>query len=226
MSSIRLQKILADAGVASRRTCESLILAGLVKVNGTVVRILGSKADPTIDTITVKGKPVRMKEKNVFIKLYKPRGYVSSNVSREGKSILELVKIPDRVFPVGRLDKESEGLLILTNDGDYALKATHPRFEHEKEYVVELDKPLEQRHVRQIEGGFELEGEKLLPMRVSKMPLGSLSIKLILKEGKKRQIRRVFDEMGYSVRRLIRVRIGNITLGNMQPGEWKTFILS
>lgn len=226
MSSIRLQKILADAGVASRRTSESLILAGLVKVNGTVVRILGSKADPATDTITMKGKPVRMKAKNVFIKLYKPRGYVSSNVSREGKSILELVKIPDRVFPVGRLDKESEGLLILTNDGDYALTATHPRFEHEKEYLVELDKPLESRHVRQIEGGFELEGKKLLPMRVSKMPQGSLSIKLILKEGKKRQIRRVFDEIGYSVRRLIRVRIGNITLGNMQPGEWKTFIPS
>lgn len=218
----RLQKILAEAGVASRRKAEELIQAGHVQVNGKVRQALGTKADPDVDEILVRRKPIR-REKKIYLMVYKPRGYVSSTVGKEGKSVLELVQTKERVYPVGRLDKESEGLLILTNDGDYALKAAHPRYEHQKEYVVELDKPFNEEAEARLQKGMSLQGEKLAPMFVSGRKAGGLIIKLVLKEGKKHHIRRVLDELGFVVKRLTRIRIGNITIGRMRPGEWRAF---
>lgn len=223
MSSVRLQKIIAEAGIASRRKAEELILAGKVMVNGRVRQELGTKADPQKDKILVNRKPIKQKKK-MYIMLYKPRGFISSTVSREGQSVLELVHTGERLYPVGRLDKESEGLLILTNDGDYALKATHPRYEHEKEYMVELDKPLSPNDERRLGSGtMLLEGTRLAPIRISGRKPGSLVVKLVLKEGKKHHIRRVLDQLGYAVKRLVRIRIGNIRLGQMQPGQWQAF---
>ncbi len=220
---IRLQKILAEAGIASRRKAEELILAGNVMVNGKVRQALGTKADPDKDKILVNRRPIK-REKKIYIMLYKPRGYVSSTTNTEGKSVTELVDVEERLYPVGRLDKESEGLLILTNDGDYALKATHPRYEHEKEYLVELDKPFATGDERRLTSGtMQLDGKRLAPMRISGRKQDGLIVRLVLKEGKKHQIRRVLDQLGYAVKRLTRVRIGNISIGQMQSGEWHTF---
>ena len=223
MALERLQKIIAESGITSRRKAEELILAGKVMVNGKVRQALGTKADPDCDEILVNKKSIR-REKKTYIMLYKPRGYVSSTTSEQGKSVLELIKTSQRLYPVGRLDKESEGLLILTNDGDYALKATHPRYEHEKEYMVELDKILSVEDERRLGSGkMLLDSERLAPMRVSGRRQGGLMLKLVLKEGKKHQIRRVLDQLGYTVKSLVRIRIGNINIGQMQPGEWHAF---
>jgi len=219
---MRLQKIIAEAGIASRRKAEELILAGRVSVNGICIRELGTKADAAKDKILVDKKPI-VREKKAYIMLYKPVGYVSSSVSTQGQSVLDLVPSEMRLYPVGRLDKESEGLLILTNDGEYALHAMHPRYEHEKEYLVELDKPLAPKDEATLLSGMMLEGKKLAPMRVSARKQEGLVVKLVLREGKKHQIRRVMDQLGYTVRRLVRIRIGNISLGQMQPGEWHAF---
>lgn len=219
----RLQKIIAEAGVASRREAERLMTAGQVRVNGQLVRELGSKADPEVDHITVRGKLLSI-EKKVYIKLYKPVGYLSSRSSAQGPSVLQLVKkVPERVYPVGRLDKDSEGLMILTNDGDYALQMMHPRYEHDKEYVVELNKALPDEAYTPIKSGMRLEGERLAPMKIKVMDEEGKQLRMILKEGKKRQIRRVMERFGCRVMKLTRVRIGEEQLGDLKPGAWEYF---
>lgn len=219
---MRLQKALAEAGVASRRAAEKLITDGRVNVNGKLVRELGTKVDPAKDHIEVNQKPIAV-EKKVYIKLYKPVGYVSSVSSQEGQSVLRLIDAPERVYPVGRLDKRSEGLMILTNDGDYALKTMHPRYEHEKEYVVDLDMPLSPLQKSKIERGPIVDGILYLPMKVQFTDETGKQVRMTLQEGKNRQIRRVFEHLGYRVKRLVRVRIGKLHLGKMEPGEWSYF---
>lgn len=224
MTAERLQKILASAGVASRRDCESLIVAGRVAVNGKTVHELGTRVDLTYDVVTVDGAPVVLPTERVYLMLHKPAGYVSTAEDPQGRPIvLDLVPIPVRVFPVGRLDVDSEGLLLLTNDGELTHQLTHPSFAVEKEYRALLDRPPDPAALRDWRAGVMLNDERTAPAWVEVLERRSEGtwIKVVLQEGRKRQIREVARLLGYHVRRLIRVREGNLHLGDLPPGEWR-----
>jgi len=230
MPEIRLQKYLAQAGIASRRQSERLIVGGKVKVNDKVRDILGVTIDPENDKVEVFGKIIKP-EKFVYIILNKPVGVLSTcKKDREkGRTILDLVKSEERLYPVGRLDKNSSGLLLLTNDGDLALKLTHPRYEHEKEYEVEIDKDLSSEDLKKMSRGIIIEGKKTLPAKISAKggsafggkKIKSKKFRMILREGRKRQIRKMCDALGYQIKSLQRIRMGNLSLGNLAFGKWR-----
>jgi len=217
----RLQKILARAGYGSRRACEELIAQGRVTVNGKVAR-LGDKADPYKDEIRVDGERVRKLERPLYIALYKPRG-VLSDAEKGRKSVLDLVPIEGRVYPVGRLDVTSEGLMLLTNDGDLAHRLTHPRYGHEKEYHVLVEGHPSEKTLEKWRRGVYLEGRRTRPatVEVMKQEKDTTWLRVVMREGRKRQIRRIAAMLGHPVRRLIRVRIGPLELGTMKPGQWR-----
>jgi pseudouridine synthase len=220
----RLQKIMAEAGFGSRRTCEELIRAGVVRVNGQVA-VLGTKADATRDEITVRGRAIR-REKMVYIMLNKPKGVLSSTEDEldEGRqTVRDLVNLPGHLYPVGRLDKPSEGLILLTNDGHLAHRLTHPRYEHEKEYLVLVYGQPSADTLAQWQRGVRLDGEMTAParVRIDKTMPDATWLTVILREGKKRQIRRVAAALGHEVRQLIRVRIGPLVLSGLETGQWR-----
>lgn len=222
----RLQKILAHAGVASRRTSETLIEQGRVAVNGKVVTQLGVKADPRQDTITVDGQPLpKLTQKLVYIIVNKPRNVLSAASDERGRrTVVDLVGIPERVYPVGRLDLNSEGLILLTNDGDLTEKLTHPRYHLEKEYrVLVAGKPSTQTLQRWQQGGIEIEGKPAARAVVERMKTEKdhVWLRIILTEGRKRQIRQVARALGHPVKRLERIRIGPLKLGRLKPGQWR-----
>ena len=223
--TVRLQKILADAGVASRRAAEALIAAGRVSVNGVVVTTLGAKADPQHDQIRLDGRLIARDAPPLYFALNKPVGYVSTaSDERRRPTVLDLVRdVPARLYPVGRLDRDSEGLLLLTNDGDLALRLTHPRYGVEKEYAVLLDREPRPEALGLLATGIELDGRRTAPARVRRLertPAG-VWIAIALHEGRKRQIRRMCAALGLHVLRLIRVRIGPVRLGALPPGAYR-----
>lgn len=220
MAKIRLQKYLSQAGIASRRQSERLIVEGRVKINGKIKNTLGSTVDPQKDKVEIFGKIVRP-EKFVYIMLNKPVGVLSTckKDKEKGHTILDLVKSEERLYPVGRLDKNSSGLLLLTNDGDLALKLTHPRYEHEKEYEVKIDKNLSKEDLKKLSQGIIIEGKKTLPAKIRK--ISSKKFKMILREGRKRQIRKMCDALGYQIKNLQRIRMGNLNLGELSVGQWR-----
>ena len=215
---VRLQKFMAECGVASRRAAEKLIAAGKVKVNGEVAHI-GTKIDPSADKVAVNGKPLKHREKKLYIKLNKPIGVVSAASDQKETTVVDLIKnVPGRLYPVGRLDMGSEGLMILTNDGELADRLMHPRHEHEKEYEVTVRSPLSDAQLEELRQGIVLDGRKTLAARVSRK--GANRFNMVLREGKKRQIRRMVETLGNKVKRLKRVRIGNVRLGGLVTGEY------
>ena len=220
----RLQKVMAHAGVASRRKSEEIIAAGRVKVNGKKVTEMGIKVDPQKDIIEVDGKEIS-KEKKVYYKLYKPTGYVTTVEDPQGRNtVLDLLNDTNqRIYPVGRLDMDSSGLLILTNDGDLTYKITHPSHEFEKEYEVVVNGKLNSDNLNLFKQGIKLKEGKTSPARIYKINEDSknTTYKVIIHEGMNRQIRRMFDKLGFNVVSLKRVRIGNITLGSLRPAEYK-----
>ena len=196
-TTIRLQKFLAMAGVCSRREGETYIAGGRVRVNGEVVTAAGTKVDPEKDAVHVDGKAVSLKEQPVYIMLNKPRGYISS-CRHEGEAIvLDLVDVKERVFPVGRLDKDSTGLLLLTNDGRIHHRLAHPSFDHEKEYVVEVKKDLAPDALSRMAGGIPMDGRITRPADVRQE--SGKRFRIILREGRKRQIRRMVEAVGNEV---------------------------
>ena len=216
---IRLHKYIAECGVASRRKAEELILSGKVKVNDQIVTRLGTMIDPSSDKIVVNGKLLKRKEEKIYIKLNKPRGVVSAAWDPREKTVIDLVKeIPYRLYPVGRLDKDSEGLMILANDGELANRLMHPRYEHEKEYVVNVRFPMTNDQLKKLESGIIVEGKKTLPAKVKR--ISSRKFFITLREGKKRQIRKMLEAVGNKVIRLKRIRIKNIQLGNLSTGQY------
>ncbi|MBC7227740.1 MAG: rRNA pseudouridine synthase [Thermoflexales bacterium] len=220
----RLQKILARAGYGARRECEDLIRQGRVTVNGRVAQ-LGQKADPKRDRIEVDGRPIRLPRRFTYIALHKPPGVLSDEGDGSGRhpTVLDLVQHPARLFPVGRLDLRSEGLVLLTDDGDLAFRLTHPRFGHEKEYHVLVEGRPTEETLRQWRQGVDLDGEMTAPAQVEVLRTeGERTwLRVVLREGRKRQIRRVAARLGHPVVRLIRVRIGPIRLGDLPPGKWR-----
>jgi len=220
----RLQKILAHAGHGSRRSCEVLISEGRVTVNGELAT-LGQRADVERDTIEVDGQRVRAPEPSIYIALHKPRGVLSDagDQTRQRRTVFDLVDVPGHLFPIGRLDLMSEGLVLLTNDGDLAHRLTHPRYEHNKVYRVRVEGHPDDKALRSWRRGVYLDGRKTVPaeVRVERREKGSTWLRVVLREGRKRQIRRVAAMLGYPVRRLIRVRIGPVDLGDLKPGSWR-----
>jgi 23S rRNA pseudouridine2605 synthase/23S rRNA pseudouridine2604 synthase len=216
---IRLQKHLAQAGVCSRREGERLILDGRVSVNGKVVTELGTKVEPETDRISFDGKPVAGGEQAVYILLNKPPGVISSCRHRGGKIVLDLVDIAERVYPVGRLDKDSEGLLLLTNDGRLHLSLSHPSFDHEKEYEVTTTRTLSDEDLRQMASGIRLSGRVTRPARVRR--ISARKFRIVLQEGRNRQIRRMLGRLNHEAVRLKRVRMASLRLGALPLGSWR-----
>lgn len=219
MSLMRLQKFLSQAGVCSRRKGEEYIKAGLVRVNNTVVTELGIKIDPENDRVEFKGKVVTLENDLVYIALNKPKGYVTSCSQPGEKIVLDLVDIPQRVYPIGRLDKDSTGLLILTNDGNLHHRLLHPSFDHEKEYDVTVSSPITDGALQNIAGGMPMMGTKTRPAEIIR--LSPRRFRIVLKEGKNRQIRRMVRKVGNHVTQLKRLRISNIELDRLKKGTWR-----
>jgi len=220
----RLQKVLAHAGLASRRACEDLIRQGRVWVNGRVVRELGTRVDPNRDEIRVDGQKISQADKKVYIILNKPSGYLSGpDATANHPTALDLVRVRERLYAVGRLDLRSEGLLLLTNDGELAYWLTHPRFGHEKEYLVWVEGVPDDATLARWRKGVELDGRLTAPARVTikRIESGGAWLQVVLREGRKRQIRRVAASLGHPVRRLIRIRLGNLRLDGLAPGQWR-----
>ncbi|HNY99833.1 MAG TPA: pseudouridine synthase [Anaerolineaceae bacterium] len=221
----RLQKILARNGFGSRRSSETIILEGRVRVNGVVAKI-GAKADPFRDTITVDGKPLPKTEtRMVYVALHKPRYVLSdSGAIDDRKTVRDLVPLPGHLFTVGRLDFDSEGLILLTNDGELANILTHPRYGHEKEYRVLVSEKPDEKQLSALRHGVVLEdGHRTAPAHVKMESAAGKSvwIRMTLREGRNRQIREMAVRVGLDVIRLVRVRIGSVLLGNLKPGEWR-----
>ncbi len=226
----RLQKVLAEAGVASRRKAEELILEGRVKVNGEVVEQLGTKVNPGSDTSMVDNRRIQSEQK-VYLARNKPRGYISDrDETGEHKTALNLVPAGERLFPAGRLDLDSEGLLLLTNDGELTFRLTHPRFEHQKEYLALVAGHPTDEGLRQLERGVRYQEQIVRADRVTRggrhQPFGEAGreqtwVRVVLHEGKKREIRHMFGVIGHPVLRLIRTRIGPVVLDGLKPGEWR-----
>lgn len=213
--------------MASRREAENIITAGRVSVNGEVVSQLGAKADPDTSTITVDGKPIDLHPKKVYILLNKPRGYMSTrNDPHAPRVVTDLVKdIGIPVYPVGRLDVDTEGLLILTNDGDFTAKMTHPRHKMPKTYRAEVRGLVTQDVLLHLQRGIVLEDGVTAPAKAKLMGLNTAQqtslVDIVLMEGRNRQVRRMFDAVGHPVVRLARTSVGKMTLGVLKPGEWR-----
>jgi 23S rRNA pseudouridine2605 synthase len=218
----RVQKILASAGLGSRRACEVLIQEGRVQVNGETVQ-LGAKADPEKDQITLDGTPVQV-EQLQYILLNKPKGVISSLKSQGDRfTVSDLVPSSERLYPVGRLDLESEGLILMTNDGELANRMTHPRYEVEKEYQVFIDGHPRPDQLDTWRRGVVLDGKWTRPAKISiiKKSAAGTQLRVVMKEGRKQQIRRTAQAVGLWVKKLTRVRMGPLQLGSLKPGEWR-----
>jgi 23S rRNA pseudouridine2605 synthase len=224
-STVRLQKFLADAGVSSRRAGEQMIREGRVAINGATVQELGTKVNPSKDQVTVDGRPIRAKRK-IYLALNKPRGLVCSrNDELARPTIYELLPREwAHLHSVGRLDFNSEGLIFLTNDGEFSLRLTHPRYGVHKKYVATVEGRVEPEILRRFVQGLSYEGERFKAERarlISATQSQSV-VELDLAEGKYREVRRLFESQGRTVKRLQRVQIGNIKLGELRPGKWRT----
>ena len=216
---MRLNRFLAAAGIGSRRKCDELIAAGRVTINGRVCA--NFSAQPTErDHVKVDGKLVHL-ERPMTIALHKPAGFVSTRSDPHARDTIFALLPPKfpRLFNIGRLDTKSEGLLLLTNDGDLAQQLTHPRFKIEKEYEVTLDRPWESALARKLLRGIFLDGQRAQIARLH--PIGPTKVRVVLRQGINRQIRRMFDAVGYKVKQLTRTRIGNLRLGDLPRGHWR-----
>jgi 23S rRNA pseudouridine2605 synthase len=220
-----LQKFLAEAGVASRRAAEKIILEGRVAVNGRTVRELGGKVDGARDRVTVDGTTVRAKRK-LYVALNKPRGYVCSRRDELGRRTIGnlLPKEWDNLYSVGRLDYESEGLIFLTNDGEFSLRLTHPRYEVRKKYVATVSGRVNAETAGRLTGGVVDAGERLKAERARVLSANNTNsvVELELAEGRNREVRRMFATQGLEINRLVRVQIGKIKLGELPSGKWRT----
>ena len=215
----RLQKVLAQAGIGSRRVCEDFIDEGRITVNGEVA-VLGRRVDPEHDLIEFDGAAIGVRPGLVHYLLNKPAGVVTTSEDTHGRStVVQLVPAEPRVFPVGRLDAETEGLLLLTNDGELTHRLTHPSFGVEKEYLAQVRGNPTRGELRRLREGVELEDGPTAPAKASLV--GTDTVKLVIHEGRNRQVRRMCDAIGHPVIRLVRTRIGPLTDTRLAPGEWR-----
>lgn len=221
----RLQKVMAQAGVASRRHCEEMITSGMVKVNGKIITELGTKVDPARDKVQVGGETIFFSSRKYYIVMYKPRGYVTTLSDEKGrKKVTDLLKgVSERVYPVGRLDYDSEGLLLLTNDGDLTFALTHPKHRVPKTYLVRVAGEPEPEKLEQMAAGLVLEDGVTAPARVRQVSQreGNALLEIVLQEGRNRQVRRMCEHIGHPVLRLQRSKFGNLNIEGMKPGQYR-----
>ena len=225
-NSIRLQKFLANSGIASRRKCEELILEGKVSVNGKVISELGTKVNPDVDKIEYCGKQVHNSEKMVYILLNKPIGYVTTAKDQfDRDSVLDLVKVKERIVPVGRLDMYTSGALILTNDGDFVYKVTHPKHEITKTYTVTLRGIVQNDAVEKLRNGVEIDDYVTRPAKVKILKIDQEKnisrLEITIHEGKNRQVRKMCEAIGSKVVALHRSKIGDIGVKYIEHGTWR-----
>lgn len=227
MPPIRLQKVLSQAGIASRRAAEELIVQGRVSVNGTTVRELGTKADPASDDIRVDGRRVKSAERHRYILLNKPRGVVTTRSDpQRRRTVLDLLRgVREYVYPVGRLDYDTEGLLLLTNDGDLAAALTHPRHGVERTYEAKVTGMPDDAAIARLRGGIPLDGRRTQPADVELVNRSRRDahgvLRITIREGRNRQVRRMCEAVGHPVERLTRTRIGPIRDRMLKPGMWR-----
>jgi 23S rRNA pseudouridine2605 synthase/23S rRNA pseudouridine2604 synthase len=219
VGGIRLQKFLSEAGICSRRQGEAHILAGRVRVNAEVVTALGTRVDPLRDRVEFDGRPVSADRPLLYVALNKPRGYVTSCRQPGEPIVLDLVDLEERVYPVGRLDRDSTGLLLLTNDGRLHHRLSHPSFDHEKEYLVTVARPIPDAALEKMARGLPLMGSRTRTAEVER--LSARRFRIVLKEGRNRQIRRMVRKVGHQVTRLKRTRVANVRLGDLPEGRWR-----
>ena len=224
---MRLHKFLAQQGVASRRKVEEMMRGGRISINDAVVLLPGARIRPGVDRVSVDGRPiVTQTAQRRTIMLNKPRGYVCSMSHVEGRTVYELLReVKERLVPVGRLDKNTEGLLLLSSDGNLVLRLTHPRFEKEKEYRVTVSGPVSDQQLRILQSPLMMDSYKTRPANVRVTGPGTKPgrwiLSFVLKEGRKRQIRALCEAAALEVHRLSRIRVGTLTMGRLRPGEWR-----
>ncbi len=230
MSAQRLQKILSQAGIASRRAAEKLIAEGRVSVNGKTVREMGTKADLDVDHIKVDDRRIKSTQRQRYILLYKPAGYVTTRSDpQRRRTVLELLRgVKEYVYPVGRLDYDTEGLLLLTNDGDLAAKLTHPRHGVDRTYEARVAGIPNETALEKLRTGIPLDGKRTLPADVAMVNKARPSkgegegvLVLTIREGRNRQVRRMLEAVGHPVRELVRTKFGPLTDKRMKPGDWR-----
>lgn len=224
MSDVRLQKYLAEAGVASRRKCEELIAQGKIEVNGQIVTVPGTKINGS-EIIKVDGREIRQEQRKVYVLLNKPAGYISTAKDQfSRKTVLDLVStVKERIYPVGRLDYDTSGLIMLTNDGELANQLTHPKHEMQKVYRVMIEGTMSEEEMATIKTGVTIEDYKTAPANVKIIDTSKKDsiIELSIHEGKNRQIRKMFDALGHTVLRLKRIAIGPLTIEGLEEGKWR-----
>ena len=223
MAEQRLQKVLAAAGIASRRASEELIVEGRVEVNGEVAE-LGRKVDPEVDVVTVDGERINIDPERVYVMQNKPQGVVTTLDDPEGRpTVMDLINLPQRLFPVGRLDQDTEGLLLLTNDGELTNALTHPSYGVERTYVALVPGPVRGRTLGQLRDGVELDDGLARPVRarVLETQRSKALLEVVMTEGRKREVRRMLGALGLHVERLARVNYGGVDLGDLRQGKWR-----
>jgi 23S rRNA pseudouridine2605 synthase len=225
--NVRLQKLISQAGIASRRAAENLIAEGRVTVNGEIVREMGTKADPARDDVRVDGRRIKSAERLRYILLYKPAGYVTTRSDpQRRRTVIDLLHgIKEYVYPVGRLDYETQGLLLLTNDGDLAAKLTHPRHEVDRTYEAHVAGVPDDAAIDQLRRGIPLDGRRTLPADVLLMNKGRRIengvLLITIREGRNRQVRRMLEAVGHPVQSLRRIRFGPLGIRGLKPGNWR-----
>lgn len=220
---MRLQKYMAACGIASRRACEQLILQGRVSVNGETITHLGTQVEEK-DIVVFDGQQIQPAEKRVYIMLYKPDKVISTANDPEGrKTVLDLIETKQRLYPVGRLDYHTEGLILLVNDGDAAYHLTHPKFEIEKEYLAVIAGGIEREEILKLLSGVIIDGIKTAPCKIKRCDATehTTSLSVILHEGRNRQVRKMFEAVGKNVLHLTRIRHGELVLSGLKPGQWR-----
>lgn len=223
---MRLQKFLATCGVASRRKSEELISSGRVKVNGNIITEMGFKIDSDIDKVTVDNKQVSLEERKVYIMLNKPTGYVTTVSEQFNRNkVTDLVNVPYRIFPVGRLDYNTSGLLILTNDGELTYRLTHPKFKVDKVYIAKVKGVPTKEELKAFESGLRIENYITSPAKINiiKQINGNAVVEVTIREGRNRQVRKMCDAIGHPVIELKRIKMGRIQLGDLEVGNWRYF---
>jgi 23S rRNA pseudouridine2605 synthase len=220
----RLQKFMARCGVASRRKCEELILAGKVKVNKEIIRELGTKINPSIDKVEVEGVLIKPEEKKLYIALSKPVGYITTvKDEKNRKTVLDLVKVKERIYPIGRLDYNTSGLLLLTNDGDVYNRLIHPRQSINKVYIALVKGHISDKKVKIFSEGIDIGGYITAPAKIKiiKKYTNSTKVEITIHEGKNRQVRRMCEKIGNPVIELKRIKIGDIKIEGIEVGKWR-----
>lgn len=219
----RLQKFISSCGVTSRRKAEDMILSGCVKVNDVVVTALGIKVDAENDIITINNERIYKEKNSIYIKLYKPEGYVTTVKDQfSRKCVIDLIDIQERIYPIGRLDYDTSGLLLLTNDGDLANKLMHPKYNIYKTYVVDVEGDVSQNSIEKLKSGVVIDNYKTAPAKVTLINNSKTSskVQISIHEGKNRQVRKMFGSVGHNVIKLKRISLGQIGLDILKPGQW------